>query len=75
MAGVAEVGETPSLTEEFAGKWGYSQAGELHCSLSGHSPMGRTTVQQGGLPCPGEYLSPRPLTTYQVRPDKEIWPK
>ena len=29
----------------------------------------------GGLPCPGEYLGPRPLTTYQLCQDKEIWPK
>ena len=32
-------------------------------------------AKQGGLPCPGEYLRPRPLTTHQLCQNKEIWRK
>ena len=42
----------------------YRQAGELHSSLSSPSTKGSATVQQGQLPCPGEYLRPCPLKTY-----------
>ena len=34
-----------------------------HCSLSDPSLTYSTTMQQRGLPCPGEYLRPCPLTT------------
>ena len=67
--GVATVEETPSLTGESIEKWA-ATAGELHCSLSGPSPSDNAAPQQGGLPCPGEYLRPCPLTTEQVHRDK-----
>ena len=73
---VATVGDTPSLTWEFVGKWGYSRAGELHCSLSGPFPTGSAAAAQHRvLPCQGEYLRPCPLRTYQTQRGKEIGPK
>ena len=64
MAGVAGGGRnSQSHSRELVGKWGNNQAGELHFSLSGPSPTASAAAQQGGLPCPGEYLRLRPLTT------------
>ena len=54
--GVAKVGETPSLTGEFIGNWGYSRVSKQHCSLSDPSPTDSATMQQRGMPCPGKYL-------------------
>ena len=61
MAGVTTVGETPSLTQEFGGKWGYSPASQPYCSLSDPSPTYSATIQAHELPHPGEYLKLRPL--------------
>ena len=74
-AGVAAVGVTPNLTGdlESALETGRSAALFPLWPLPHRQHWG--TAQQGGLPCPGEYLRPRPLATYQVRQDKEIWPK
>ena len=43
--------------------------------INQNNQTGSAAMQQGGSPCPSKHLRPRPLTTYQVRQDKEIWHK
>ena len=64
MAGVAVVAETPSVTLGFVPSLESRARDKQGSALF---PLwhltGSTTAQQGGLPCPGEYLRPCPLTT------------
>ena len=56
---VAEVGETPSLTQEFIGQWARGKLGS--CIIPSLAPPPQAApALQGGLPCPAEYLRPQP---------------
>ena len=57
---VATLGETPSLTQDR--KWARDE--QASCIVPSLAPP-QQAVQQGGLPCPGEYLRPCPFTTEQ----------
>ena len=65
MAGIAKVGDTPSLTGESIEKC--TRDKQVSCTAPSLAPL-----PQAGLPHPGEYLRPLPLTTYQLWQDKEI---
>ena len=60
MLGIAEVGEIPSLTQEFVGNWDESRAGKLHYSLYDLSPTGS---KEGCPVMVNTYAPPPPLTT------------
>ena len=47
MAGVTTVGETPSLIQEFGGKWGYSPA---RFALTGQIPKAPPPYNLTGAP-------------------------
>ena len=69
MARVAMVGETP--LESMLGTSGSATLFPLWLLPRRQC----CAAQQKGLPCLGEYLRSRPLTTYQQCQDKEIRPK
>ena len=68
-AGVTTVGTTPSLTQVH---WKVGQELSKHCSLS--DPTDSTTMQQGGLPCCGEYLRLHPLQLNKYTETKKYGP-
>ena len=66
---VAKVGETPSLTREFIGKWARDK--QVGCVIPSLAPPPQAAGSIARrLLCPDEYLRPCPLTTEQVHRDK-----
>ena len=56
--------EKPSLTQESTGKWAREE--QVSCLFPlWPLPPGSSTVQEGGLPRPGESLWPVPLTLHR----------
>ena len=67
---VATLGETPSLTQDR--KWARDE--QASCIVPSLAPLPQAVWQRSKEGClaPGEYLKPRPITTYQLHQDKEI---